>query len=397
MRIDPGFAPFRSNADCSIRPQSLIGEKFVECEPGDPSAGPLGKNGGDAPTVPLARTHSPVDLDLVFTALRLPLRQRLSIVVNELGAGLVGRPQELNAAIRRANPALQQANRTLRILDSERQTLGRLIDASDRVLAQLAARRGQVADFISRASSVSRTVAGRRGDLDLAVHRMPPLLAQLEPAATDLTGLATDARPVVRALGAAAPQVRALLGDFQPLADATRPTLVKLSELSVTGLRAVRASIPVADLLDPVARRMPPTVRIARPLVDSLRDKRVIEAIGPFAFYGALASARFDKVSHILPSYQISGPCQQYVEHPAAGCNAHFKGMGKVSAASAKRDGRVSPSGKRGRRHRRGRHARGRGADIARQAAQAATGSLPVPGGSPSGLPAQLLDWLLQP
>src|SRR5207302_3245019 len=90
MRIDPGFAPFRANAECSIRPQSLIGEKFVECEPGDPSAAPLGRNGGSAPTVAVTRTHSPVDLDLVFTALRLPLRQRLSIVVNELGAGLAG-------------------------------------------------------------------------------------------------------------------------------------------------------------------------------------------------------------------------------------------------------------------------------------------------------------------
>src|ERR671933_2992825 len=149
MRIDPGFAPFRANASCSIRPQSLIGEKFVECDPGDPSRGPLRRDAAGAPTVAVAHTHSPVDLDLVFTALRLPLRQRLSIVVNELGAGLVGRPRELNAAIRRANPALQQANRTLRILASERRTIGRLIDASDGVVAELAARRRQVADFIA--------------------------------------------------------------------------------------------------------------------------------------------------------------------------------------------------------------------------------------------------------
>src|SRR5215210_6631017 len=31
---EPGFAPFRADAKCSIRPQSLIGEKFVECDPG---------------------------------------------------------------------------------------------------------------------------------------------------------------------------------------------------------------------------------------------------------------------------------------------------------------------------------------------------------------------------
>jgi ABC-type transporter Mla subunit MlaD len=400
MRIDPGFAPFRANADCRIRPQSLIGEKFVECNPGTPSERPLARNGGDAPTVPVANTHSPVDLDLVFTALKLPLRQRLSIVLSELGIGLAGRPAELNAAILRANPALQQARRTLAILDSERHTLGRLIDASDRVIGQLAARRGQVSGFIDRAAAVTQTAAARRGDLDLAVQRLPALLAELQPAATDLTGFATDARPVVRALGAAAPQLRALLGDFHPLADAARPTLVKLSELSATGLRAVHAAGPVARLLDPVARRLPPTVAIAQPLVDSLRDRHTIEEIGPFAYNGALSSSRFDRISHIVPSYQIAGPCNQYAETPAAGCDAHFAGMGGTAAAKAARRGSASSHSKSGATAPRtpgGRpHGHASASDIAQRAADLAAGVRRSPG-QPSQLPSQLLDWLLHP
>jgi virulence factor Mce-like protein len=414
MRIDPGFAPFRSNAECRIRPQSLIGEKFVECEPGDPSHRPLGKRGGAAPTVPVTQTHSPVDLDVVFTALRLPLRQRLSIVVNELGSGLVGRPEELNAAIRRANPALQQTRRTLAILSSERHTLGRLIDASDRVVGELAARRREVAGFIDRAAAVSRSVASRRGDLDLALRRLPPLLRELEPAANDLTGLATDARPVVRAVGEAAPQMRALFSDFEPLSDAARPTLVKLDQLSKTGLRAVKASMPVARLLDPVARRLPPLIRVALPLVRSLRDKRVIEAIGPFAFGGALSTSRFDKVSHILPSYQISGPCQQFAEDPAPGCDAHFAAFGEgPSARSARARARAAAGGgepgghgpgtrgggatPRGGAPEPGRDGRTRIPEIAREAAEAVQGRVPQGGGTPGGVPTDLLDWLLQP
>jgi virulence factor Mce-like protein len=419
MAIDPGFAPFRANAECRIRPQSLIGEKFVECEPGDPSSGPLAGHGGDAPTVPVAQTHSPVDLDLVFAALRLPLRQRLTIVVNELGSGLAGRPEELNAAIRRANPALQQARRTLAILSSERHTLGRLIDASDHVVGELAARRGEVAGFIDRAAAVSRSVASRRGDLDLAVRRLPPLLRELQPAATDLTGFATDARPVVRALGDAAPQVRALFSDFEPLSDAARPTLVKLDQLSRTGLRAVKASLPVARLLDPVARRLPPLMQIALPLVRSLRDKHVIEAIGPFAYGGALSTSRFDKVSHILPSYQISGPCQQYAENPSPACNAHYAAFGKSGSAAAAARARAgagaarsggylpgspgagSPRGggptKPSRGGRRGRGRRpGRVPDVAQQALDAVTGRLPSDP-APGARAEDLLDWLLQP
>jgi ABC-type transporter Mla subunit MlaD len=404
MRIDPGFAPFRANAECNIRPQSLIGEKFVECDPGTPDARPLRK-AGEAPTVPLEQSHSPVDLDVVFTALRLPLRQRLSIVLNELGTGLAGRPHELNAAIRRANPALQRTARTLRILGDERRTLARLIDASDRVIGELAGRRREVAGFIDRAESVTSAVASRRGDLDLAVRRLPPLLAELEPAAVDLTAFATDARPVVRALGAAAPSVRALLSDFEPLADATRPTLVKLDRLSRTGRRTIRAALPVARLLEPVAERLPPAVALAKALVDSLEDRHAIEQLGPYLFYSALAAARFDRVSHVLPSYQISGSCQQFATTPTEGCDAHFAAYGGGSKSARRRAKRA-----RDERTATGERAApgggagpgvpgtpgGGGTDRELDIAERALRGLREPG-DPTDLPTDMLDWLLRP
>jgi virulence factor Mce-like protein len=402
MRIDPGFAPFRANSECSIRPQSLIGEKFVDCAPGTPAAPPLGKNGG-APTVPLAHTHSPVDLDVVFAALRLPLRQRLSVVVNELGTGLAGRPQELNDAIRRANPALQRTAHTLSILADERHTLGRLIDASDRVLARLASRRRQVSDFIVRAHSVTRTLASRRGDLDLAIRRLPPLLQQLQPAAVDLTGVAVDARPIVRALGDSAPNVTALLNDLKPVSDAVRPALVRLNALTPLARRAVRAAGPVARLLDPVTQRLVPIVGVAQPLVDSLRDHHAIEAIGPYLFYSAIAAARFDKVSHILPSYQIAGTCQQFAEQPVSGCNAHFAGMGATRSAAAGQRAKSARAGARSAatRRRQGSPRRrqsvsGGELGIVQRAADAA-GLHPGDRARSGGLSSQLLGWLLGP
>src|SRR5689334_7669062 len=64
MAVKTGFVPFRGDADCEIKPQSLIGEKFVECDPGSPGARELRSVAG-TPTVPLAQTHAPVDIDLV--------------------------------------------------------------------------------------------------------------------------------------------------------------------------------------------------------------------------------------------------------------------------------------------------------------------------------------------
>ena len=331
MEVRREFGPFRSDGSCSIRPESLIGEKFVDCEPGTPGGRPLAEQDG-VPTLPLERNHSPVDLDLVFATLRMPYRQRLTVLVNELGVGLAGRPRDLNAAIRRANPALQRVNRVLAILDRDRRTLGRLIDASDTVLARVAARRGDVAGFIRRADRVAGAVASRRGDLDLAIRRLPPMLTELEPAARDLGGLATDARPVANDLRAAAAPLGDLLGDFQPLSEAARPTLVAIEELSETGRRAVRSTRPVARDLLPVARRLPETLRIARRLTESLRDQGATDNLMRFFYYASAATSRFDRFSHIIPSYQIAGACQQYATEPVDGCSARFTGVAREKA-----------------------------------------------------------------
>ena len=326
LQMEGKFAPFKEDARCSIRPQGLIGEKFVQCTPGTVDSPELGRRGGPRPTVPVERTHAPVDLDLVFGALRRPIRERLTILLNELGTGLAGRPDDLNAAIRRANPALQEAKRTLEILSSERRTLGRLIDESDTVIAALAERRSEVRDFISNADEVTSTMADRRGDLDEAVRLLPPLLAELEPSARELAGLANEGRPAVRDLGAAAPSLRALLGDFDPLADAARPTLAKLSELSRTGRSAVRAAHPVADLLRPVADGLPPTVDLVRDLTDSIGRQDVAELLSRYVYFSAAATSRFDRYSHILPSYQLTGTCAQWTAEPERQCDAHYEG-----------------------------------------------------------------------
>jgi phospholipid/cholesterol/gamma-HCH transport system substrate-binding protein len=106
----PGFGDWREDATCIIRPQSLIGEKFVECTPTQPRgsdepAPPLLKKIEDGPgkgqfLLPVQNTRRSVDLDLINSIYQLPERQRLTIILNELGTGLAGRGADLNEVIR---------------------------------------------------------------------------------------------------------------------------------------------------------------------------------------------------------------------------------------------------------------------------------------------------------
>ena len=402
MEIEEGFAPFRSDAECTIRPQSLIGEKFVQCHPGTPASPALRDGEGGAPTVPLAQTHSPVDLDLVFAALRRPYSQRLAIILNELGTGVAGRSGDLNATIRRANPALQEVNDVLRILDRDRAALGRVVEQSDRVIAELARRRGEVTSFIDRSDRVAQTVAGRRSELGQVIERLPPLLDELEPTADRLAAFAADATPTLRDLRRAAPGAEALLADFDPVADAARPALKRLAETSRVGRRAVRAARPVARRLQPVAAILPPIVELAAKLNESLRDSGAVEGLLLYTFYGAGAQARFDQFSHILPSYQIASDCQQYARVPLEGCSAHFGGEPAAVARAATRNPRRGAASPR----RRATYSRepGEARPPTRlegpPRARRARPRLPrveLPGSSPADVVQQALDYLLGP
>src|SRR5919201_2954621 len=78
-KIDqPGFADFRADASCDVKPQSLIGEYYLDCQPGSSQA--KLKNG----VVPVEHTTSTIPQDLINDILRRPYRERLRLIITEL-------------------------------------------------------------------------------------------------------------------------------------------------------------------------------------------------------------------------------------------------------------------------------------------------------------------------
>ena len=185
--VEDGRAAARSGA------QGLIGEKFVDCEPGS-SVGARRSpriddgDGKGERLLPVEHTSSPVDLDLLNDILRLPYRQRLAILLNEFGTGLAGRGEELNEVIHRANPALRETDKVLTILaePEPRRSRGSRRD-SDQALAPLAREREHFADFIVQANATGRGV--RR-----APRRHPARASTLLPG-LPAPAAAADGRP----------------------------------------------------------------------------------------------------------------------------------------------------------------------------------------------------------
>src|SRR4051812_19213987 len=269
----PGMTDLREDATCEIRPQSFIGEYYVDCKPGNSK-----KKLKDGATVGTTHTTSTIPADLVADILRMPYRQRLRLIIAELGAGLAGRPQDLSAALRAAHPGLRETTKTLRILGAQTATIERFIGNSDTVLAALAHRKTEVSRFVHEARNTAEITATRRNELARTFNRLPSFLAELRPYMSRLGDLTVAQTPLLRDLRAASGDLNGFLRRLGPFSAAARPALLRLGRASAVGSRAVRLTRKDVAELRRLARGTPGLAKPLRQFLTSLDDRsRAVE------------------------------------------------------------------------------------------------------------------------
>ena len=234
---EPGVGELREDARCEIRPQSLIGEYFVDCQPGSSD-----KKLAEGGTIPVEQTSSTIPVDLVNNILRRPYRERLRLIIAELGTGLAGRSEDLSEVLRRAHPGLRETSRTLRILADQNRTIQKFVGDAQVVTEQLENRKADVARWVDEAGETAAITATRREELKRNFQLLPGFLDELRPYMVQLENVADEQIPTLADLQAAAPDLDRFLARLGPFSEASRPAFRGLGESSDAGLRAFRAS-----------------------------------------------------------------------------------------------------------------------------------------------------------
>jgi ABC-type transporter Mla subunit MlaD len=328
---NPGFQDFRADASCTIRPQALIGEKFVDCLPTQPRVEgtalppplpkiPSGHEGSGQHLLPVTNTHSPVDADLLTDINRLPERQRLTIIINELGAGLAARGSDLHDVIRRANPALQELDRVVAILAGENRVLAKLAVDSDIALAPLAAARNRVADYIVQSNTVAQATARHLGPLERNLALFPPFLRQLGPAMERLGAFADQTIPTFESLHKAAPGINQAFTQLAPFSNSSTAFFESLGKTGKVNGPALVAVQPLLKRLQSLGSAAKPFAANASELFTSLRDSGGLERLLDFTFLGTSATNGYDALGHFLRAEALATGCQVYAVTPAAAC-----------------------------------------------------------------------------
>ena len=259
-----GFGQFHQDATCESRPESLIGEYFVDCNPG--SSGPVLKAGS---TIPVSHTQSTIPADLLQDTMRLPYRQRFTLIVNELGAAAAGRSGDIEAALHRAVPALDETDNLLNLLANDSTTLQALTKDSNSVITALANNSKNVDKFIDVAGKTAADTSTQQANLRTSLQRLPGLLEQLKPTIAQLGTTVTTNEPVLENLNQASGQIDRLLTDLPAFSKSAKPAIKSLGQASVTGKAAVTAASPTVKDLNAFAK---PTPELAGNLAIVLHD-----------------------------------------------------------------------------------------------------------------------------
>jgi virulence factor Mce-like protein len=320
---EKGFGDLREDSTCESRPQSLIGEYFIDCTPGK---SPQKLKPGA--TIPVEHTTSTIPADLLANIMRRPYRERLRIILDELGAGVGGRSDDLNETIRRASPALRETDKVLDVLARQNQVLMNLTSNADVVIGDLADNKKDVGRFVKETEDVATTSAERRRDIAAGLQRLPTFLRELRPTMAELGATADASTPYLRDLNASAGQLTRFLDDLGPFAESTRVNVRTLAKTADKARPAIESAKPTVAELTKTTEHAPELANnlaiVLKDLDDRSRavekDKRSpggqgytgFEAVLQYIFEQMQAINIYDENGHILKVNLSASECSDY-------------------------------------------------------------------------------------
>jgi ABC-type transporter Mla subunit MlaD len=318
------FIPFYANATCTIRPQSLIGEEYVNCSPGTSNHRPLATlqsgPGKGQHFLPVTRTSSPINVDILQNISQMPVRQALGVVIDELGTGLATRGSDLNAVIRRANPALGETDKVFKILASQNHQLAQLADDSQTVLAPLAKERKQISGFIRSANTTSVAVAARAQDESRTFHLFPEFLSQLRPLLADLSTLADQGTPVLQQLGQTAGPLGTEFGALAPFATEARTSLIALGNTAQQSEAPLVSSLPFVQKLKSLGLNAKPSAMQLLKLLQSLDGTGGYENLMSLLYNATSVTNGFNADGHYARALPLNLSTTNYSINCSSGC-----------------------------------------------------------------------------
>jgi phospholipid/cholesterol/gamma-HCH transport system substrate-binding protein len=254
LELNDTYGPIPVDTKAILRQKTLLGETYVELTPGTKN-GPVLRDGG---TLPAGRVSPVVQLDEIFRTFNPKTREAFQQWMQNAALALKGRGLDLSDAFAELEPTFTDADRVLRVLDTQENAVRQLIFNGGTVFNAISERQGQLRGLIENSDRVFSTTAKRNRELQETFVALPtfldqsrltltrlqtfarntdPLVKQLRPSARDLT-------PVVRDLGRSSDQLNQFFIGLRPVVGGARRAFPALRRLLIADFPTLLTGLP---------------------------------------------------------------------------------------------------------------------------------------------------------
>lgn len=312
VSLAPEALPVHRDATLTIKPVSLLGERFLDFDRGSPESPvlPAGES------LPVENTARPSDLDQLLNAIDDPTGQSLAALVTTLGEGMRDNGQNADAAIRALAPAMTDTEQLVKVLDDQSTTLQNLVDNAEPVASALAADDGKRLDgLVNAANQLLGTTADRQQALTDTLVRMPDTLTQARGALEDLAGVTRNATPTLASMRPTTDDLVAISHELQAFADSADPALASTQPVLDRAQELLAEARPVVADLRPAGADLRGTAAGLKPVVNDFTDHlpsfwNFIQGWalttngydGLSHYFRAMVTVNTDQITHLLPA-----------------------------------------------------------------------------------------------
>ncbi|GAA4115837.1 hypothetical protein GCM10022215_15010 [Nocardioides fonticola] len=285
--------PIHTDATLRVRPVSLLGERYLELDPGSAKA-PLAEDGF---TFPASQVSRAVDLDEVLDTVDAPTGTALSALLQTLGEGLQGNGDNAAAAVDKLAPTMQQANELVSVLGGQTDTLNQLIDALEPVAAAVGTNNGSSVDsLVDSAGELLSATADQQAELRDTLDQLPTTLVTAQRTLARLSGLADQATPALRSARPFTDDLQQIAGEAIDFSDAAAPAIATLKPVLAKGRELIKEAAPLVAQLNSSSDAMAADAKNGSRFLNDLSDH--LGGILDFITYWSLTTNGKDGLSH---------------------------------------------------------------------------------------------------
>ena len=206
----------------TIRATSLSGvaNHYVSISPG-PNSNPALDEGG---TLGLASTTTPIDIDQFFNTFPPPVRRALGNFIKGNAEIYAGRGADANKTFKYLGVGFNRAGALVHALNSDERLFSRFLVSSSRLATAVSERGEELSSAIANADDAFGAIAGQNVALSRSLQLLPPTFRQANTTFVNL---------------------RAALGDLEPLIDTTKTATVDLAPFLSEFRPVISRAVPV--------------------------------------------------------------------------------------------------------------------------------------------------------